>query len=218
MVDSIEQINELRETFLRFFEERGHLRRPSAPVESDDPTLMFTSAGMVQFKPYFLGARPKFAGQEGVWHRVTTAQKCLRINDIENVGRTLRHHSFFEMLGNFSFGDYFKPEAAAWAWEFATSSDWLGLDPNRLYVTVYTDDDEAYAVWRDQVGVPEERISRWGEDDNFWPANAVSNGPNGPPDCAAQAGQDKDGDGRLPGGFGWLDQNDCVFCKVCVDD
>src|SRR5690606_33972970 len=102
---------------------------------------------MVQFKPYFLGATPKFAGYPGVHHRVTTAQKCLRINDIENVGRTLRHHSFFEMLGNFSFGDYFKEEAAAWAWEFSTSPAWLGLDPERLYVTVYHDDDEAYEVW-----------------------------------------------------------------------
>lgn len=180
MVDGISQINDLRARYLRFFQDRGHLVHASAPLKSDDPTLMFTSAGMVQFKPYFLGATPKFAGHEGVWHRVTTAQKCLRINDIENVGRTLRHHSFFEMLGNFSFGDYFKSEASAWAWEFATSDEYLGLDPSRLYVTVYQDDDEAYAIWRDQVGVPEERISRWGEDENFWPANAVSHGPNGP--------------------------------------
>ncbi|MCC6311986.1 MAG: alanine--tRNA ligase [Trueperaceae bacterium] len=173
-------MNELREKYLRFFQDRGHLIHPSASLKSDDPTLMFTSAGMVQFKPYFLGATPKFAGVSGTWHRVTTAQKCLRINDIENVGRTLRHHSFFEMLGNFSFGDYFKPEAAAWAWEFATSSEYLGLDPERLYVTVYQDDDEAFRIWSEQVGVPEARISRWGEDDNFWPANAVSKGPNGP--------------------------------------
>lgn len=180
MVDGISQINDLREKYLRFFQSRGHLIHPSAPLKSDDPTLMFTSAGMVQFKPYFLGATPKFAGHDGTWHRVTTAQKCLRINDIENVGRTLRHHSFFEMLGNFSFGDYFKAEASAWAWEFATSPEYLGLDPERLYVTVYQDDDEAYGIWRDRVGVPAERISRWGEDENFWPANAVSHGPNGP--------------------------------------
>ena len=180
MVDGIEQINDLRERYLRFFQSRGHLILGSAPLKSDDPTLMFNSAGMVQFKPYFLGATPKFAGHDGTWHRVTTAQKCLRINDIENVGRTLRHHSFFEMLGNFSFGDYFKPEAAAWAWEFATSQEYMGLDKERLYVTVYDDDDDAYAIWRDQVGVPEARISRWGEDENFWPANAVSKGPNGP--------------------------------------
>ncbi len=171
-------IDALREQYIAFFEEKGHLRLPSAPVRSEDPTLMFTSAGMVQFKPYFLGATPKFAGYEGVHHRVTTAQKCLRINDIENVGRTLRHHSFFEMMGNFSFGEYFKSKAAEWAWEFLT--DRLGFDPERLYVTIYTDDDEAFGVWRDEVGVPAERISRWGEDENFWPANAVSEGPNGP--------------------------------------
>ena len=171
-------VDALRRLFLEFFEGKDHLVYPSASLESDDPTLMFTSAGMVQFKPYFLGATPKFAGYEGVHHRVTTAQKCLRINDIENVGRTLRHHSFFEMLGNFSFGDYFKPEAAAWAWEFLTEV--VGLDPERLYVTIYTDDDPAYDVWVNEVGVPAERVSRWGEDENFWPANAVSEGPNGP--------------------------------------
>lgn len=176
----INEINELRNLYLRFFEERKHLIYPSAPVKSDDPTLMFTAAGMVQFKPYFLGATPRFAGYDGVWHRVSTAQKCLRINDIENVGRTLRHHSFFEMLGNFSFGDYFKVEAAKWAWEFSTSKQWLGLDPDRLYVTIYHDDDEAFRVWTEDVGVPADRISRWGEDENFWPANAVSEGPNGP--------------------------------------
>ena len=173
-----EWIDRLRQDYVAFFEEKNHLRRPSAPVRSDDPTLMFTSAGMVQFKPYFLGATPKFEGVEGTHHRVTTAQKCLRINDIENVGRTLRHHSFFEMLGNFSFGDYFKKDASLWAWEFLTER--LGFDPERLYVTVYLDDDQAYDVWKNDVGVPESRISRWGEDENFWPANAVSDGPNGP--------------------------------------
>ncbi len=180
MAHGIQLINELRAKYLRFFEGKGHLAYPSASLKSDDPTLMFTSAGMVQFKPYFLGATPKFAGVEGVHHRVTTAQKCLRINDIENVGRTLRHHSFFEMMGNFSFGDYFKKEAASWAWEFMTDPAWLGLDPERLYVTIYEDDDEAFEVWTKYVGVPAERISRWGEDENFWPANAVSEGPNGP--------------------------------------
>ena len=180
MTLGIEYLNDLRRRYLDFFVGKGHLAYPSASLKSDDPTLMFTSAGMVQFKPYFLGATPKFAGYEGVWHRVTTAQKCLRINDIENVGRTLRHHSFFEMLGNFSFGDYFKREACTWAWEFSTSKEWLGLDPDRLYVTIYKDDDEAYLIWRDVVGVPESRISRWGEDENFWPANAVTEGPNGP--------------------------------------
>jgi alanyl-tRNA synthetase len=173
-------LNQLRQRYLRFFVDRAHLHLPSAPVKSDDPSLMFTSAGMVPFKPYFLGATPKFAGYEGVHHRVTTSQKCLRINDIENVGRTLRHHSFFEMLGNFSFGDYFKREAAAWAWEFLTSPEWMGLDPERLYVTIYLDDDEAFEVWTEHVGVPAERVSRWDEDENFWPASAISQGPNGP--------------------------------------
>jgi len=175
-----QQIDQLRQQYLDFFKGKSHLIYPSASLKSDDPTLLFTSAGMVQFKPYFLGATPKFAGVEGLWRRVATVQKCLRINDIENVGRTLRHHSFFEMMGNFSFGDYFKREAALWAWEFLSSPEWLGLDPQRLYVTIYLDDDEAYAVWADEVGVPKERISRWGEDENFWPANAVSAGPNGP--------------------------------------
>jgi alanyl-tRNA synthetase len=178
--NDVATINELRAAYLRFFEQRRHLVYTSASVKSDDPSLMFTSAGMVQFKPYFLGATPKFAGVSGVWHRVATAQKCLRINDIENVGRTLRHHSFFEMLGNFSFGDYFKKEAARWAWEFITSPEWLGLDPDRLYVTIYQDDDEAFEVWTKHVGVDPSRVSRWGEDENFWPANAVSEGPNGP--------------------------------------
>ncbi|MGL4608110.1 MAG: alanine--tRNA ligase [Trueperaceae bacterium] len=173
-------INELRQKYLEFFQSKEHLIYTSSSLKSDDPTLMFTSAGMVQFKPYFLGATPKFAGVEGIWPRVTTAQKCLRINDIENVGRTLRHHSFFEMMGNFSFGDYFKKEAAAWAWEFLTDKKWLGLDPARLYVTIYNDDDEAFEVWNKHVGLPAEKISRWGEGENFWPANAVSDGPDGP--------------------------------------
>ncbi len=176
----IDKINELRMRYLRFFQDRGHLVFPSDSVRSKDPTLMFTSAGMVQFKPYFLGATPKFDGYDGIWKRVTTAQKCLRINDIENVGRTLRHHSFFEMMGNFSFGDYFKREASAWAWEFATSKELLGLDPERLFVTVYKDDDEAAKIWTDEVGIPVRKLSRWDEDENFWPANAVSEGPNGP--------------------------------------
>jgi alanyl-tRNA synthetase len=178
--EAFPMINELRRKYLAFFEQKNHLVYSSASLRSEDPSLLFTSAGMVQFKPYFLGATPKFAGVQGLWKRVTTAQKCLRINDIENVGRTLRHHSFFEMLGNFSFGDYFKKEAAEWAWEFLTSKEWMGLDPERLYVTIYLDDDEAHEVWAKHVGVPPERISRWGEDDNFWPANAVTNGPNGP--------------------------------------
>ncbi len=172
---------EIREKYLRFFEEKGHLRLPPfSLIPEDDPTLLFIVAGMAPLKPYFMGARPVFPGHEGEHRRVVTCQKCLRVGDIENVGRTARHNTFFEMLGNFSFGDYFKKEAIAWAWEFVTDPRWLGLDPDRLYVTVYKDDDEAYAIWRDVVGVPEERISRWDEDENFWPANAISEGPNGP--------------------------------------
>ncbi len=183
MADGTEQVNELRSKFLRFFEQRQHLAYPSAPLKSTDPGLLFNVAGMQQFKPYFQGATPRFPGY-GVWHRVATAQKCMRAggkdSDIENVGRTRRHHTFFEMLGNFSFGDYFKKEASLWAWEFLTSPDWLGLDPERLYVTVFTDDDEAYDIWAKVVGVPEERISRWGEAENFWPANAIKDGRQGP--------------------------------------
>ena len=181
---TIRELDELRSTYLRFFESKGHLVRPSASLKSEDPTLMFNVAGMQQFKPYFQGATPRFAGVEGVWPRVVTAQKCMRAggkdSDIENVGRTRRHHTFFEMLGNFSFGDYFKAEAAAWAWEFLSDPAWLGLDPQRLWVTVFTDDDEAHEIWTQQLGLPEERVSRFGEADNFWPANAVKDGRSGP--------------------------------------
>ncbi|MER3451914.1 MAG: alanine--tRNA ligase, partial [Thermus sp.] len=168
---------ELREKYLSFFESKGHLRLPSfSLIPEDDPSLLFTSAGMAPLKPYFLGARPIFGGKE--WRRVTTCQKCLRVGDIENVGRTGRHNTFFEMLGNFSFGDYFKKEAIQWAWEFLTEH--LRLDPDRLWVTVFEDDDEAYAIWRDLVGLPEERIGRFGEEENYWPGGAITHGPNGP--------------------------------------
>src|SRR5690625_3912271 len=174
---------DLRNLFLTFFEEKEHLRYPSASLKSDDPGLLFNVAGMQQFKPYFQGATPNFPGY-GTWHRVATSQKCMRAggkdSDIENVGRTRRHHTFFEMLGNFSFGDYFKREAIGWAWEFLTSADWLGLDPERLYVTVFTEDDEAYDIWLNEVGIPVERLSRFGEDENFWPANAINDGRQGP--------------------------------------
>ena len=165
--------DDLREAYLKFFESKGCTRRPSdSIVPKDDPTVFFTPAGMNQFKPEFLNGPTTFA-------KATTCQKCLRTNDIENVGVTAYHHSAFEMLGNFSFGDYFKEEAITWAWEFLTSADWLGLDPDRLSVTVYKDDDEAYDLWKDKIGVHPDRIAREDEDENFWPASAPSEGPDG---------------------------------------
>jgi len=153
--------------FLSYFEGKGSRRYASFPLVPDDPTLLFTVAGMVPFKPYFLGLKTPDVT------RATTAQKCIRTNDIDNVGRTARHHTFFEMLGNFSFGDYFKKEAIPWAWTFLTEC--VGLDPDRLYATIYLDDDEAHGFWRSLIGLPEERIFRLGDDDNFWAA-----GPTGP--------------------------------------
>lgn len=162
--------SEIREMFLKYFEGHGCRRMKSASLVPDDPTLLFTVAGMVPFKPYFLGLKTPDVT------RVTTSQKCIRTNDIENVGRTARHHTFFEMLGNFSFGDYFKAEIIPWAWEFLT--DHIGLDRDRLYATIYLDDDEAHDIWRSVVGLPEDRIVRLGDDDNFWAAGPV--GPCGP--------------------------------------
>ena len=171
--------NQIREMYLSFFESKGHLRYPSHPIPVyDDPTIMFSVAGMAQFKPYFLGAEPKF--DQGVYRRVVTAQKCIRIGDIENVGRTSRHCSLFEMLGNFSFDSYFKKEAIEWAWEFITDPKWLGYDGNRIYVTIYKDDDEAFEYWTKNVGLPASHVNRFDADENFWPQNAPSKGPNGP--------------------------------------
>ena len=159
--------SQIRQTFLEFYAQRGHKMLPSASLVPEDPTVLLTIAGMLPFKPIFLGQRqPEFP-------RATTSQKCLRTNDIENVGRTARHHTFFEMLGNFSFGDYFKAQAIAWAWELSTKV--FQLPPERLVVSVFEDDDEAFAIWRDQIGIPAHRIQRMGEADNFW-----TSGPTGP--------------------------------------
>ena len=164
---------DVRRAFVDFFVERGHTHHPSASLIPHDPTLLFTVAGMVPFKPYFVGE------QAPPFQRAVTIQKCVRAggkhNDLDEIGRTSRHLTFFEMLGNFSFGDYFKPDACAWAWEFVTGV--LGLDPERLWVTVHLSDDEAEAIWRDTVGVPAERIQRLGED-NYWRMADV--GPCGP--------------------------------------
>ena len=166
--------NELREKYLSFFESKGCTRRPSdVLVPRWDPSVLFTPAGMNQFKDHFLG-RCKLD-----FTRATTCQKCLRTGDIDNVGRTAYHHTFFEMLGNFSFGDYFKREAINWAWEFLTDKKWLGLNPERLSATVYLDDDEAAEIWAKDIKLPPEKVLRIGEDENFWPASAPSQGPDG---------------------------------------
>jgi alanyl-tRNA synthetase len=166
--------DELREKYLSFFESKGCVRRPSdVLVPRWDPSVLFTPAGMNPFKDHFLG-RCKLD-----YTRATSCQKCLRTGDIDNVGRTAYHHTFFEMLGNFSFGDYFKRDAIHWAWEFLTSKKWLGIDANALSATVYLDDNEAADIWTNEIGLPVERVQRLGEDENFWPANAPSQGPDG---------------------------------------
>ena len=158
---------EIRAAFLRFYEERGHRPMASASLVPEDPTVLLTIAGMLPFKPVFLGQVERPAP------RATSSQKCIRTNDIENVGRTARHHTFFEMLGNFSFGDYFKEQAIQWAWELSTGV--FGLNPQNLVVSVFRDDDEAALIWRDTVGVNPKRIIRMDEADNFW-----ASGPTGP--------------------------------------
>ena len=166
--------DELREKYLAFFESKGCVRRPSdVLIPRDDKTVLFTPAGMNQFKNQFLGIGPL------EFTKATTSQMCLRTGDISNVGITAYHHTFFEMLGNFSFGDYFKKEAIHWAWEFLTSKKWLGLDGERLSITVYLDDDEAYDIWHNEVKVPATRITRCDEAENFWPASSPSQGPDG---------------------------------------
>nr|MBC7245752.1 alanine--tRNA ligase [Chloroflexota bacterium] len=166
---------EIRRTFLSYFQDRDHTIVPSSSlIPANDPTLLFTNAGMVQFKDIFLGVEKRS------YTRAATAQKCMRVsgkhNDLENVGPSPRHHTFFEMLGNFSFGDYFKREAIAYAWEFLTGV--LGLDKNRLYPTIYLEDDEAFELWQEVAGVPASRITRMGKKDNFWAMGDT--GPNGP--------------------------------------
>ena len=165
-------LNELRELFLKFFETKGHLRLPSfSLVPQNDKSILLINAGMTPMKPWFKGE------EEPPRRRVCTCQKCIRTGDIENVGKTARHGTYFEMLGNFSFGDYFKHEAIAWSWEFLTSPEWVGLEADRLYPSVYESDDEAFAIWRDEIGIPEDRIFRFGKEDNFWEHGS---GPCGP--------------------------------------
>ena len=171
-------VNELREMFLRFFESKGHLRLPSfSLIPKNDPSLLLINSGMAPMKPFFTGE------VEPPRTRVCTCQKCIRTGDIENIGKTARHGTYFEMLGNFSFGDYFKKEAIAWAWEFLTSPEWVGLEPDRLYPSVFEGnettpaDDEAFAIWRDEIGIPEDRIFKFGKEDNFWEHGS---GPCGP--------------------------------------
>jgi len=171
-------VNELREMFLKFFETKEHLRLPSfSLIPQNDASLLFINSGMAPMKPYFTGEK------EPPRHRVTTCQKCIRTGDIENIGHTARHGTYFEMLGNFSFGDYFKRDAIHWAWEFLTSPEWVGLDPSRLYPSVFAGnettpaDDEAFRIWHEEIGVPADHIFKFGKEDNFWEHGS---GPCGP--------------------------------------
>ena len=193
------QSAELRERFLDFFEARGHKRVPSDTlIPSGDPTVLFTSAGMNQFKDYFLGKRADIK-------RAASCQMCLRTGDLDSVGRSAGHHSFFEMLGNFSFGDYFKAETIGWAWEFLTgTTDYAGtpsrdraklclaLPKEKLWISIYDEDEDAFKLWR-ELGVPEARIKRFGQSENFWPANAPKEGPNGPCGPCSEIYYDRDG-------------------------
>ncbi|MDD5495724.1 MAG: alanine--tRNA ligase [Candidatus Omnitrophica bacterium] len=164
--------DEIRKLFLEFFHSKDHqIVASDSLVPKDDPTLLFTGAGMNQFKE-------KFLGRNVTYRRAVSSQKCIRTGDLENVGRTPSHHTFFEMLGNFSFGDYFKKEAIFWAWEFFTKT--LKIAPEKLWVSVYKDDTEAYVIWKDMIKLPESRIMKFGEKENFWPSEAPTKGPNGP--------------------------------------
>lgn len=165
-------LNELREMFLTFFESKGHLRLPSyGLVPQNDPSLLLINSGMAPMKPFFTGE------QEPPSSRVCTCQKCIRTGDIENIGKTARHGTYFEMLGNFSFGDYFKKEAIAYSWEFLTSPEWVGLDSDRLYPSIYVEDEDAFEIWNKEMGIASERIFRFGKKDNFWEHGS---GPCGP--------------------------------------
>src|SRR3989338_8507445 len=164
--------DDIREKFLKFFESKGHtIVSSDSVVPKDDPTVLFTTAGMQQFKRQFLG-------QGVTFRRATTCQKCLRTDDLDQIGITPVHHTFFEMLGNFSFGDYFKEDAIKWAWEFFT--DVLKISSDKLWVSVYEEDEEAYNIWRNKIKISEKRILKLGDKDNFWPAEAKTKGPNGP--------------------------------------
>ena len=165
-------VNELREMFLKFFESKNHLRLPSfSLIPQNDKSLLLINSGMAPMKPYFTGE------VEPPRRRVCTCQKCIRTGDIENIGKTARHGTYFEMLGNFSFGDYFKEESLKWSWEFLTSPEWVGLEPERMYPTVYENDDQAWDIWTKVIGVPEEHMTRLGKKDNFWEHGS---GPCGP--------------------------------------
>ena len=166
-------LNELREMFLSYFESKGHLRLPSFSLipPANDKSLLLINSGMAPMKTWFTRE------EEPPRNRVTTCQKCIRTGDIENIGKTDRHGTYFEMLGNFSFGDYFKHEAIAWSWEFLTSPEWVGLEADRLYPSVYESDDEAWNIWHDEIGIPAEKIFRFGKEDNFWEHGS---GPCGP--------------------------------------
>jgi alanyl-tRNA synthetase len=189
---------EIRRRFLAHFEANGHTVVPSAPLPFDDPNLLFVNAGMVQFVPYFIGQ------QTAPWPRATSVQKCIRTQDIEEVGRTTRHGTFFQMAGNFSFGDYFKEEAIKLAWSLSTNpieQGGFGLDGDRIWATVYLDDDEAVDIWHRVIGLPVERIVRRGKADNFWSMGIP--GPCGPcselyydrgPDYGLEGGPEADED------------------------
>ena len=162
---------DIAKRYLDYFAKHDHLIVPSASLISPNPTTLFTIAGMVPFIPYLMGEQtpPK--------RRMASNQKCVRTLDIDEVGKTTRHGTFFQMLGNFSFGDYFKHEAIAWSWEFLTSPQWVGLEADRLYPSIYLDDDEAFDIWNKEIGIPKERIFRFGKEDNFWEHGS---GPCGP--------------------------------------